>query len=221
MCYTAKDSLYAYIFNIVTSGLLYYNGELTDFKIIALFFAFVGQMQLFDYLFWTNSLCNQNNKSITKLAIIFNHLQPIVLYILIWHYKYPQSIISTIIIGLYWIFVIQYTIKLWPDDNCEYTSNLNSVCCSLPIKTNDEETIVEWRWNNQLNSKIIYGLFLLSLVSSSFDLKENKILFALISVSTYFISTKIPKLNQSIGRLWCYMASLMPGFILGYKIMLG
>ena len=210
MCYTAKDSLVSYIFNLISSTLLFYNSELTDMKIIAIFFAFVGQMQLFDYMFWTNTLCNDQNKIATKLAIIFNHLQPIILYLLIWFYNYNQSKISNIIIILYTIFVIQYTIKIWPDKNCKQTPNSQSVCCSLPINPDDKETVIDWEWNSKTNSHIIYTLFLASLTASSFDLQKNNILFALINIGTFFISTKIPKLNQSVGRLWCYMAAFVP-----------
>ncbi len=210
MCYTANDSITTYIINLLSSTLLFYSTESTDMKIIAIFFAFVGQMQLFDYMFWTNTLCNEQNKIATKLAIIFNHMQPIVLYLLIWFYNYNQSKISNIIIILYTVFVIQYTIKIWPDKNCKQIPNTQSVCCSLPINPDDKETVIDWEWNGKTNSHIIYALFLASLTASSFDLQNNKILFATINIATYFISTKIPKLNQSVGRLWCYIAAFVP-----------
>lgn len=212
MCYTAKDSLNAYIFNLITSSLLFCNSESSDMKIIAIFLLWVGQMQIFDYIFWTNKDCGTTNKWATKMAILFNHLQPLVLYFLVWYYKHPQSELSKIIILLYSIFMIDYTIKLWPDEKCE--QNKNPVCCSLPFNTNDKETVIDWKWNVQPNAYIVYGLFLTSLVANSWDLKENKWLFSLISLGSYFVSTKIPILSQSVGRLWCYFASLMPGFIL-------
>jgi len=167
-------------------------------KIISIFLLWVGQMQLFDYLFWTNNTCGPTNKFATKMAILFNHLQPIILYFLIWFYKYPQSEISTIIILLYVVFVLEYTIKLWPDKNCDEN---NQICCSLPVNLNSNEQIINWGWNSQSNSHIIYGLFIASLAASSFDLKENKLLFASVSLISFFISNKIPKLSQSIGRL--------------------
>lgn len=218
MCYTAKDSLNAYVFNIISSIVLFFSSKSSDMKIIALFFGFVGQMQLFDYLFWTNSECNKTNKITTKLAIIFNHLQPIILFLLNRYYQHRQSVVSSIIVVLYTIFAVVYTIKLWPDDNCQHLPN-NSVCCSLPFAPGQKDTVIDWRWNTQINKYIIYSLFMLSLTTSSFDLQaqENKILLSLLSVGSFFISTKIPKLNESVGRIWCHIAALIPGFIVLFK----
>ena len=60
-------------------------------KILAIFFAFIGLMQLFDWIFWENqNISNQNEKLInfifTKIAMFVNHLQPIVLAIVIYIY---------------------------------------------------------------------------------------------------------------------------------------
>ena len=207
MCYTSSDSRNAYIINIISSLLLLSDYKDYDTKILAYFFLFVGQMQLFDYIFWKNQECNIINKTSTKFAIIFNHLQPIILYLLIKYYGYQQSKLSTIIIILYIIVAIKYTSDIWPNINCDQKE---PVCCSL-VK-ND---IIYWQWNDQYNNLSIYILFLLSLVVSSFDLqnKQNQIIFSFASVITFFVSLKIPKLNQSSGRIWCYMASLIPLFI--------
>ena len=104
MCYTAKDSLNAYVINFISSILLYKYSNSNDMKILALFLLFVGQMQLFDYLFWVNLKCNKINKLVTKLAIIFNHLQPIVLFLLINYYGYNQSSFSKTIITFIRLF---------------------------------------------------------------------------------------------------------------------
>lgn len=214
MCYTAQDSINAFIFSIVSSTLLYYNSQSNDLKILALFLGFVGHMQLFDYIFWINAECGKANKLATKFAIVFNHLQPIVLYLLIKYFGYSQSRLSTIIIIVYTLFMVNYTIKLWPDENCNETT---PVCCSLPIEPSNKETVIDWQWNYQPNATIVNSLFLLSFVVSGMDLKENKLLFILLSVGSFFISTKIPKLNQAVGRAWCYLASLVPAIILLVK----
>jgi hypothetical protein len=207
MCYTAKDSLNAYVINFISSILLYKYSNSNDMKILALFLLFVGQMQLFDYLFWVNLKCNKTNKLVTKLAIIFNHLQPIVLFLLINYYGYNQSSFSKTIITLYTIFMIYYTVKLWPDDNCTIK---DSVCCSLPYNPSDNKQVIKWQWNSQKYKKIMYILFLISLVSLSLDLKKDNNLIIFITIGLFFISFKIPVLSKSNGRLWCYMASFVP-----------
>jgi hypothetical protein len=214
MCYTAQDSLTAYIINIISATLLYFYTDNTDFKILSLFLLFVGQMQILDYLFWINLECNQDNKMITKIAIIFNHLQPIVLFLLLNYFNYQQNTMAIISIILYTFFMVRYTIKIWPKDDCTITS---SVCCSLPHDPNDEEKVINWQWNHQPNNSLVYFLFLAYLTFASFSFKSNKYLFALINLGSFFISTKIPKLNQSIGRIWCYLAAFVPAFLLLYS----
>jgi hypothetical protein len=217
MCYTAKDSLNAYIINLISSFLLFFNTSDTDFKIISMFFLFVGQMQMFDYLFWTNKECNKTNKYVTRTAIIFNHLQPVILFLLLNFYEYQQNPLALISIILYSVFAIQYTIKIWPDENCQVS---DSVCCSLPHNPDDKDQVINWQWNHQPSNRIVYALFLIYLTFGGLSFKNNKLLFVLLNLGSFFISTKIPKLNQSVGRIWCYMASLMPGFLLVYDKMI-
>ena len=97
MCYTSKDSLIAYIIGTVSNIYLFYNSRNSDEKVISIFFLFVSQMQLFDYLFWKNKECKKNNKLITKFAIIFNHLQPVVLFLLLKYFKYDINKYAIII----------------------------------------------------------------------------------------------------------------------------
>ena len=95
MCYTSKDSLYNYLINISVCFILYIYGN-KEIKLISLFLLFVGQMQIFDYLFFNVS--DKINYIITKVATIFNHLQPIVLSLLFYYYGFKQSNISLIIL---------------------------------------------------------------------------------------------------------------------------
>ena len=67
-------------------------------KILAFFFGFVGFMQVFDWIFWKNQDMSdpkqeKTNYLFTKIAMIFNHLQPIVLGLLI--FIFIHSVIRT------------------------------------------------------------------------------------------------------------------------------
>jgi hypothetical protein len=212
MCYNSQDSLNAYLINLVSSIILFNKSSNTDMKIASIFFLFVGQMQILDYIFWKNTKCESINKLTTKIAILFNHLQPIVLFLLFNYYNYEQTNISKIILLLYTLFIIDYTIKLWPEKNCEIKIN-EKVCCSLPL---NDLSIIKWKWNEQQNSIFIYTLFLLYLFTAGFNLKNSKYkyLFSIASISSILIALKIPKLNISVGRVWCYLASFVPIFFL-------
>lgn len=199
MCYTEKDSLIAYIINFITSILLFNYSNDENLKIYALFFMFVGQMQIFDYIFWKNQECNKINNLTTKLAIIFNHLQPIILLFLQYIYNFEISMISIITLITYLIFGIKYSIEA-----------LKNVNCTLP-----HNNILDWQWNKQQNAFSFYFLFLLSLTVFSFNFKTTsfKYLSALINIISFIIASKTPILNYSIGRIWCYYASLIPLFL--------
>lgn len=214
MCYSAKDSMIAYIFGCISNIYLFINSKNTDEKIISLFLFFVSQMQLFDFLFWTNKKCNQTNKYVTKIAIIFNHLQPIFLYLLLKICNYNTNLTCDIIFYIFVILIFYYTIKNWPNKDCVKEDN---VCCSLPLNKIDNKTIISWEWNNQKYAGIIYVIFLVSLVMSSLQLKTNNFMFAFVNIFTFLISFKIPNLNRSVGRLWCFLASLLTTIYLVYS----
>ena len=58
MCITSFDSLLVYVVNIISTYLLYNFGGTDDAKVSALFLLFVGQMQIFDYIFWNTDKRN-------------------------------------------------------------------------------------------------------------------------------------------------------------------
>ena len=204
MCYTSKDSLYNYIINIIVCSILYIFGN-KETKLISLFLLFVGQMQIFDYLFFNVS--DKINYIVTKIATIFNHLQPIVLSLLFYYYGFKQSNISLLILLLYCIFSTVYTFGNW--NNVKLT------------KLDPNRNVLVWDWNKQPLNGITYFLFILYLTVASFNLKTLviKYLFAIINIVTYYIATKTPILNISVGRIWCYYASLLPvGTLVGTLI---
>jgi hypothetical protein len=196
MCYTAKDSLIGYIINSISSILLYNISNDAQYKVMALFLLFVGQMQIFDFAFWMNPECNLLNQLTTKLAIGVNHLQPIVLFILQYTYGFKQSPLSLILLSLYAVMGLIYNFKAF-----------NDIDCTLAVKG-----IMKWEWNHLPGNTLYYTLFLGYLVAASFNFKDNlfAIISALVIVLTFFIANKTPILNKSSGRIWCYYAAFMP-----------
>lgn len=201
MCFTANDSLTGYIINSISSILLYNISNNAQYKVIALFLLFVGQMQIFDFIFWKNTSCNSINKIATKLAIGFNHLQPIILYLLQIAYGFKQSTISFSILLLYLVFGLFYNIEAF-----------TNITCTLPING-----VMDWKWNNLPGKYLYYALFLGYLVSASFNFTDDlfKIITAITTVLTIAIAHKTPILNKSVGRIWCYYAAFMPLLFIG------
>ena len=211
MCYTAEDSLIAYIIGTTTNIYLFLNSRNNDEKVLSLTFLFVSQMQLFDYIFWKNKECNKSNKLSTKFAIIFNHLQPVVLFLLLKYFKYDMENYTNIIFYLYLVIGIIYTVINWPKYNC----NIEDInCCSLPLRANNNKSVINWQWNKNKYNEIMYSLFILTLVISGFSLKKFKYEFIFSIICSYLVSLKIPNLNRKVGRLWCYLATLFTLFFL-------
>jgi hypothetical protein len=115
------------------------------------------------------------------------------------------------------ILFFYYTIKNWPVKDCDEEDN---VCCSLPKNKINNKTIIGWDWNYQEYGGIIYVIFLLSIVVSSLQLETYHNIFAFTNIFTFLISFKIPNLNRSIGRLWCFLASLITTIYLVYSRLL-
>lgn len=201
MCYTANDSLLGYIINSISSILLYNISNDPQNKVMALFLLFVGQMQIFDFIFWKNQSCNLLNKITTKLAISFNHLQPIMLYLLQTVYGFKQSSLSLIILGLYILFGLFYNYEAF-----------NEVRYTIPVKG-----IMKWKWNLLPGMDLYYFFFIAYLVVASFNFKNFtfQIVSLLVSLLTIIVAHKTPILNISIGRIWCYYAAFMPLVFLG------
>jgi hypothetical protein len=194
MCYSSKASIIAFIINLISCIIIYKKNS-----IISLFFGFVGLMQLYDYIFWKNQKKNNINYITTKIAILSNHLQPIILALLIYFIQKKLNNLSLIIIIIYSIYSLYYTIKYW--NNINYT-----------LVEKISRPSLYWRWNHMEKNNILYILFLLSLSISSFEnfnYPSNIILLFINIISFIFSFIFFDKIH-SIGRFWCYFASYVP-----------
>jgi hypothetical protein len=225
MCYTATTSLYSFCIGFISSLVLLFIGlrnRSTQSNqsnwpiIIGGFFLFVSLMQLYDYLFWTHSPTSAINQMATKAAILTNHLQPILLFCLIWivssTVKGERKIgtWSKWIIGLYTIAIIPYTILCLK--RVKYTT-----------VTAESNPSLYWGWNHQSYASVIYVLFLASLILTFYEnIKVEWVKWtAVLATIGTFLFTYI-KYNKQLasGRFWCYAAAFVPlYFIIGKVIM--
>ena len=206
MCYTAEDSALAYGINLIGCAGLFYFARDAQFKVLALFLLFVGQMQIFDYYFWTHQKCDEQNNIVTKIAITVNHYQPSVLFLLQYIYGFKQSLESAIVLGIFSLYSFIYNYKAFKE-----------VDCTLP-----KNGILNWKWTELDGNLIFYSLFVLYFIVASFNFVDwpVKITAAAVSVLTFIAASKKEFLNIHFGRAWCYYAALMPMFFLGLNYLL-
>lgn len=216
MCFTKEVSLFAFIINVISAFLLYKLSDNKELKIAALFFAFVGLMQLYDYIFWINQEKNSINKITTKFAMVTNHLQPIVLGLLIYYFKGVVDTCSKNLLISYIIAISVYTLYNFNKVNYTFIEK----CDSTHIKDEKKchKKSLSWEWNQKEYNNLVYFIFLLTicvLSMNNFSQPLNYILtsFALITFFVSFFNYK----NNSIGRFWCYFASFIPAILLGMK----
>jgi len=204
MCITSLDSLVVYIVNIVSTYLLYQFGGTADAKVTALFLLFVGQMQIFDYIFWKTSKCSILNKITTKLAILFNHFQPLFLFYLQKYYGMNMSHLSIILKSIYIYAATIYSIMALYKVNCTGIS--------------EKTGIIFWEWNFMPFNTLFYSLFIVFMISivNNFNDKKYCYFLTFLIVSTYIIGHFKPVLNETTGRIWCYYAAMLPLFALVY-----
>jgi hypothetical protein len=199
MCYSSSTSIFAFLTGILSSYLLVYFSKHNDYKIIGYFFLFVSFMQLFDAIFWNFPIHTKINEIATKFAILFNHLQPIILYLLIYYYNkgniHPDS---KTLIQIYCILIIIYTLSVWK--KVKYT-----------VVTSRSSPSLDWEWNHQFGYLFVYFVFLITLILLFYqNVKHGGKLAAILTLISFLFSFYKYQSKNITGRFWCYFASFAP-----------
>lgn len=225
MCYSEEQSRKSFVINLITCYVLFtYKDNSPTFKILALFFAFVGIMQFLDIIFWNNQNIQDPQEArinwiTTKIAMFVNHLQPIILAYLIYMYKHNLGTISKIILPIYIVIITLYTINAY--NKITYTleqqvSIRDMSDLFFPYPEDDyTRTSLKWEWNLQNNSWAVYMIFLLTLIIlayENFSYPFNAVL-VFINVFTFVLSAYYYK-GKSLGRFWCKFAAWAPLFFI-------
>lgn len=200
MCYTKQTSINAFLIGSLLS-IYIMKKDNKDLKIIGGFLLFVTFMQLFDAIFWEYP-SGKINEITTKIACIFNHLQPIILAFLIIKYKGYLSNNNFKLLFVYTLLVTAYTLANW---NLLNTTKV----------TEDSGMSLNWKWNHFDGSMLVYSLFLITLLSLMLSLSSpyNKIIFGITLVGFIFSYYKY-QIQRSTGRFWCYFAAYSPAIFL-------
>jgi hypothetical protein len=201
MCFSANLSLFAFITGIIGSILVYTLGGPSN-HIISIFLGFVSFMQLIEFFLWKHQKCNNYNKILSKIGMWLNHLQPVVLGLLVIIFNNTKPIIYyiSLIIFFYLCGIIPYSLQ--------YKNIENLQCTIFNLKIQH----LRWKWNGLKYNKFIYTIFfVLSLILILYIGIPNetlKIYTVIISIVTYISSAIIYRSN--FGALWCFYTAFIP-----------
>lgn len=197
MCYSIQASIRAFAISLLACGVLIVKKTGRDAKILGWFFLFVSLMQLWDAAFWKWPAPSHLNKVATKAAMIFNHLQPLILLVLILHFKNQASPGSIKFLWLYIALIIPYSLVMWK--KIEFTGP-------------GPHGSLEWKWNKGPHAGIVYFVFLATLCLLFVEnIRKPVGTFAAVitAISFFWSAWKYGKQN-STGRFWCYFAAFAP-----------
>jgi len=210
MCYSDDISMVAFLVNLVGSIIL-----LERCPALGIFMAFVGCMQLFDYIFWKNPCENRVNYVTTKVAMLFNHLQPFVLVLALFFvsapHRPPFRPLTRILVLLYATAVIPYTVLAW--NNVEYT-----------LVREKSRPGLQWDWNIQPGAKVVYAIFLCCLAAVALleiPLFPLNVLFSFFVVLSFFVTIVLHKSVGTVGRFWCHYAAYSPLLLAAIAVVSG
>lgn len=206
MCFNAPISMTTYVIGMVGSYLLFKGGYIPE----AIFYAWVIQMQLIEFFLWKtikpsdHKKCAlpETNKTISKIGIIINHLEPIILWIAVINYskvKLPNFI--HLLVVLFILFTIKYTSDVICIEECTAMSEIS-------------KPHLHWKWNRGKNAGLYYIAFLLILLLvSHYGLEKSYINTSMIFFS-FIISYIIYDKKHAAGAIWCFAAAFAPWILL-------
>jgi hypothetical protein len=155
-------------------------------------------MQLIEYIFHRNPVCNESNAFATRAGIIINHLEPIALWLgILYFYKPLPS----------WI---NYLLTFYIVCSIVYTKSILETADQCTVVTKESYPHLHWKWNEGVYATKFYLLFLICVcVLCLYGLRNGRFTAALTLVSfawSYFTyGTK-----HSVGAMWCFAAAFCP-----------
>jgi hypothetical protein len=205
MCYTARASAVSFSVGLVGCLLLYpYD------RALAAFFMFVNLMQLYDLAFWMHQRKDATNAQLTKLAMVSNHVQPLVLACLLLNAKTTRGSnelltrLTHFVVLTYGVLATVYTIYAWR--RVSYT-----------LVTPVSAPSLYWSWNylHPVYSPALYMLFLLSIILLFLHAYRGTLgmLLAGTAVVSFVLAAHYYKGKTAVGRFWCYFACFIPAML--------
>jgi len=193
MCFNSDVSMATYITGIIGCLLLIRH----ELYIEALFYFWVLQMQLIEFVLWNNKDCGEINKLTTKIGLVINHLEPIILWIgvLLFSKKIIPEWIHYLMI-IYFISTILYSSNVYKND-----------CTQV---TEESKPHLLWKWNLYPYQNYYYLFFLITLNILAIYGVEYGYHMAFLVTTSFIISSVIYNKTNTIGAMWCFAAAFAP-----------
>jgi len=242
MCISARASINSFAFNIIGAILLvvFGNKEIKMYNIItALFFAFVGLMQLVDFGMWIDLGCTLGtNKLASILGPFLNFLQPVaILLIVLFMFKktkigkkfYKDKISK--LEDKYPIFR-QFSIANTKRLNIIHVLNIIYVIAIIILLTNffvrvsKDSTILctkavngklAWPWAHQYKTLIVYILWQVTLLNILSINPKSIYVITVILLSWGFLLISLLLSSNNTPEVWCYVVNSIPLIILALQ----
>lgn len=165
---------------------------------IGYFYLFVSLMQLVEYFIWKDINCKTGLNMIgASLGPILNHLQPVVMLLLLSYYmKSSKRVPKFGLYALNTVYLFYVFVKY-----IEYIYNKDNLC----VKTNSCGHI-NWTWKGKFDY-IFY--FAVSIVNSLNYLENTNFMVTFI-ISYILLFISIFQFNKNIGEFWCLMVTGVP-----------
>ena len=196
MCFNQSVSIQTYLIGMFGSLLLYKQN-----RPLGAFYMTVIQMQLIEFILWSCSTsCSRLNALATKAGIVINHLEPLVLYALVFQVL-PLPVHAVAV--LYALMTVKYTTIALRKDLCTKV-------------TPESAPHLQWQWNYEDGNGLYYVMFLLFLVLLSvYGLPVDLgVLHAFIVVLTFAFSKVVYGRQKATGAMWCFFAAFVPYILL-------
>jgi hypothetical protein len=193
MCHSKESSLNSYIIVSALSCILYILGDKYD-KYIAIFYLALIQMQLPEYLMWSDQKCGTMNKFATILAYITLIFVPSSLLLAGYYLK-------TISLGKKYVFLFSTIIVLsWSVGLIQYITTSKDMCSNPNSKGH-----LVWDFIEKQHSmfSVVWVLYFVFLLLPFFFLTHSaKKIFMLFLIIASIITHA--SMDKSWYSLWCY-----------------
>lgn len=203
MCFSKNISLATYLTGCVLSIMLFRIPN-PFYKVIGLFFLFVTQMQLIDFLLWSHQKCDTYHRLVSRIGMWIHVLQPIVIILLAIHYSTQVEKKANVIIA----FTLFYILCAFLYTR-QYTTNLQ---CTTP-RPGISHLI--WNWTQLPRNYTFYFVYVFVSLLTIYLLfpHSDSVLFIILILSSHII-TLIFNNNIGFSSIWCTYIIIIPAFYL-------
>ena len=195
MCYTASASLFSLTAAVLSCTLLFpYD------RTLATFFLFVALMQVYDYIFWQNSARTAVNYWTTKLAMLTNLSQPLMLAFLAQMFI-PGIVFGAAVTGI--LVAYACVMLVFMAVNWSVVDYTRVAAVSAPS--------LLWKWNYAPGYIFVYSLYFVAFLATILAAYPYAlgIFFASVVMASFILTNTFFK-RRRVGRLWCHIAGFLP-----------